>query len=265
MQIIADNLHVIRPDIAEAVKRLDPEPIEAWARRCLECGAQAIDINSGPLPKQPRKRFAFLVETVQAVCQLPLVLDTTNAQALDAGLAVRNGPSIINGFSMEPQKLDAILPLATKYDVDIIGYLLDPKSRIPTEPEQMMALAVELFNACTAAGVPTQHLIIDPVVAPLSWQNGAQHNQAVLTLIRSLPDLLGTPVRTIAGLSNLVSGPYGMGYKIALQNAYLPMLAAAGLDLILMNVLQTPVVQTARACTALLSDQILSWEQICGS
>jgi 5-methyltetrahydrofolate corrinoid/iron sulfur protein methyltransferase len=262
MQIVADNLHVVHPAIAEAVKRLDPEPIQAWVRRYLKVGAQAIDINSGPLPNQPRKRFAFLVETVQEICSLPLVLDTTNPKALDAGLAVRNGPSIINGFSMEPQKLDRILPLAAKYDADIIGYLLDPKSQVPTDPDEMMTLAVELFDACTAAGVPSQRLIIDPIVAPLSWQNGARHNQAVLSVIRSLPDLLGAPVRTIAGLSNLVSGPHSMDYKIALQNAYLPMLAAAGLDLVLMNVLQAPVVQTARACTALLSDQILSWKQI---
>jgi 5-methyltetrahydrofolate corrinoid/iron sulfur protein methyltransferase len=265
MQIVADNLHVIHPTIANAVKNLDPEPIQSWARRCLKAGAQAIDINSGPLPSQPKERFAFLVKTVQEICPLPLVLDTTNPEALDAGLAVRKGPSVINGFSMEQHKLDHILPLATKYDVDIIGYLLDSKSQVPTEPDEMMALAVELFDACTAAGVPPQRLIIDPIVAPLSWQNGVRHNQSVLSVIRSLPDLLGAPVRTIAGLSNLVSGPQSMDYKIALQNAFLPMLAAAGLDLVLMNVLHAPVVQTARACTALLGDKILSWEQIAGS
>jgi 5-methyltetrahydrofolate corrinoid/iron sulfur protein methyltransferase len=74
------------------------------------------------------------------MCPLPLVLDTTNPLALDAGLAVRDGPSIINGFSMEPHKLDRILPLAAKYDADIVGYLLDPKSQVPTEPDEMMAL-----------------------------------------------------------------------------------------------------------------------------
>ena len=264
MQIVADNLHVIHPVIAEAVMRMDPEPIQAWVLRCLKAGAQAIDINSGPLPRRPQKRFAFLVETVQAICPLPLVLDTTNPQALEAGLAVCNVPSIINGFSMEPQKLDRILPLAAKYDSDIIGYLIDSKSQVPTESDDMMALAVELLDACTAAGVPAQRLIIDPVVAPLSWQNGTRHNQAVLSVIRNLPDLLDAPVRTIAGLSNLVSGPHSMDYKVTLQNAYLPMLAAAGLDLVLMNVLHAPVVRTARACSALVSDNILSWEQIDG-
>jgi 5-methyltetrahydrofolate corrinoid/iron sulfur protein methyltransferase len=227
MQIVADNLHVIHPAIAEAVKRLDPEPIQQWVHRCLNAGAQAIDINSGPLSSQPQRRFAFLVETVQQTCSPPPVLDTTNPQALDAGLAVRNGPSIINGFSMEPQKLDRILPLATKYDADIIGYLLDPKSQVPTEPDEMMALAVELLDACTVAGVPSQRLIIDPIVAPLSWKNGARHNQAVLSVIHGLPDLLGAPVRTIAGLSNLVSGPHSTDYKIALQNEHGYMTAEA--------------------------------------
>jgi 5-methyltetrahydrofolate corrinoid/iron sulfur protein methyltransferase len=63
MQIIADNLHVIHPAIAEAVKRLDPAPIQQWVHRCLKAGAQAIDINSGPLPGKPQKRFAFLKDS----------------------------------------------------------------------------------------------------------------------------------------------------------------------------------------------------------
>ena len=264
MQIVADNLHVIHPTLAEAVKTMDPEPIQHWVRRCRQAGADAIDINSGPLTNRPRERFAFLVKTVQEVCSLPLVLDTTNPLALDAGLAVCSRPSIINGFSLEPHKLERILPLAEKYETDIIGYLIGPKSEVPVEPDEIMALAVELFDAYTAGGLNPDRLIIDPVVAPLSWQDGLKHNRALLTTIRSLPDLLGTPVRTIAGLSNLVSGPYDPAYKITLQQAFLPMLAAAGLDMVLINMFHAPVVQTARACTGLLGDTIFSWEQITG-
>lgn len=262
MHIVADNLHVINPVIADAVSRYENEPIQDLVRRCEQAGAQVIDINSGPLRREPQKHFSFLVEAVQAVTDLPLMLDTTNPEALDAGLRVCRRRSIINGFSLEPAKLARILPLAKQYDSDIIGYLLDPKSQVPIEEEEIMALAVALFEAYTGTGLDPGRLIIDPVVAPLSWDNGRRHNRAVLSLLRNLTDLLGAPVRTIAGLSNLATGAMPLNRKIALEQAYLPMLAAAGLDMVLLNVFHEPAVQTARTCAALLGDKIFTWAGI---
>lgn len=259
MQIVADNLHVIQPAIAQAVADLDPEPIEKMVQQCVKAGAQAIDINSGPLQKAPEKRFSFLVETVQAQTDLPLMLDTTNPRALEAGLQHCRPKAVINGFSMEPSKLDHILPLAKQYDTPIIGYLLDAHSRVPTEADDLMTLAVTLFETYASAGLDPEKLIIDPIVAPLSWDNGARHNRGVLSLIGNLSDLLGRPVRTIAGLSNLASGAMPKQRKIALEQAYLPMLAHAGLDMVLLNVFHEPTVETARVCDMLLKDKVVAW------
>lgn len=260
MIIVADNLHVINPKIASALADFDPEPIREMAVTCRNAGAQAMDINSGPLPKTPEKHFSFLVETVQKSCDLPLILDTTNPAALEAGLKVCRQPAVINGFSLEPSKIERILPLAARYDTDIIGYLLGPNSQVPIEAEEMMAMAVEIFDTFLKTGLPSQRLIIDPVIAPLSWDNGIQHNQAVLQVIRRLPDLLGTPVRTIAGVSNLASGAMPVSKKIELERAFLPMLAAAGLDMALLNVLHASTVQTIKTCGSLLDDRIFAWE-----
>lgn len=262
MQIAADNLHVINPAIADALAHCVPEPIYDLVRRCEQAGAQIIDINSGPLKREPQKHFTFLVEAVQAVTRLPLMLDTTNPEALEAGLRVCRQKPIINGFSLEPVKLERILPLAKQYDVDIIGFLLDSKSQVPIEKEEMMALAVALFEAYTTAGLDPDRLIIDPIIAPLAWDSGRRHNQSVLSLVQNLTDLLGTPVRTIAGLSNLASGAIPANRKIALEQAYLPMLAAAGLDIVLLNVFHGPTVQMSRTCDTLLGDKIFSWAEI---
>lgn len=262
MILVADNLHVVNPAIADAVTRMIPEPIEQMVRQCEQAGAQAIDVNSGPLSRQPEKRFAFFVETVQAVTRLPLLLDTTNAVALEAGLKTSRNPAIINGFSLEPSKIERILPLAEKYDTPIIGYLLDTKGRVAATADEMMALAVELFGQFAATGLPAERLIIDPVVAPMTWENGIAHNQNILALLPCLPDLLGTPVRTIAGISNLASGPVATEKKIALEQAFLPMLAAAGLEMALLNIDHAPTVQTARTCAALLGDAVFSWAAI---
>lgn len=259
MMIVADNLHVVNPEVAKAVAELNPDPIVHLVKRCQDAGAQAIDINSGPLPRSPEKRFCWLVETVQDVTTLPLVLDTTNPIALEAGLKVCRNRSIINGFSLEPAKLERILPLAVAYDADIIGYLLGPKSDVPVESDEMMAMAVDLFDAFSASGLPLERLIIDPVITPVSWDNGIRHNRAVLSLLRSLPDLLGGTVRTIAGISNLATGPIPVQRKIALENAYAPMLAAAGLDMALMNIYHEPTVRTLKLCDTLLGNGIMAW------
>ncbi len=260
MIIVADNLHVINPVVAEALAKMDPVPIRDLVVCCLEAGAQAIDINSGPLTKDPEKYFAFLVETVQAATSLPLLLDTTNPHALEAGLTVCRRPAIINGFSLEPAKLDKILPLAVQFDVDIIGYLLGPNSEVPIDEEEMMAMAVSLFESYSTTGLGPERLIIDPVIAPLTWENGIRHNQAVLSLVKNLPDLLGVPVRTIAGVSNLASGPAPMARKIEVEQAYLPMLASAGLDMALLNIFHEATVRTAATSSALLEGKIFTWE-----
>ena len=257
MIIVADNLNVVNPVVADAIARMDAAPLEDLVLRCRAAGAQAIDINSGPLSKDPAKRFSFLIETVQECTSLPLLLDTTNPVALEAGLHICRRPPIINGFSLEPKKLAHILPLAAAHDADIIGYLLGPNSQVPIEQEEIMALAVELFEVYTRTGRDPQRLIIDPVIAPLSWDNGIRHNRAVLKVIATLPDLLGVPVRTIAGISNLASGPFPRARKIELERTFLAMLAAAGLDMALLNIFHEPTVRSAELSDGLLGDRIL--------
>jgi len=259
MLIIADNLHIVRSDIARAVEQMDPAPIQRLVRHCIQAGAQAIDINPGPLSRQAETRMAFIVETVQAVTDLPLMLDTTNPAAMAAGLRACRNPAIINGFSLEPVKIEGMLPLAKQFDADIIGYLLHSDSRVPIEQDEMMGLAVDLFAVYTGAGLSPERLIVDPVITPLSWQDGVRHNQAVLALVRNLADLLGAPVRTIAGVSNLASGRIPVERKTALEQAFVPMLAAAGLDMALMNVQHGATVATINLCNGLLGQGVFAW------
>lgn len=259
MIIAADNLRVTQPPIAKAIEQMDPAPIAAMARRCVDAGADWIDINPGPLTRDPAGRMTFLVETVSAVTSLPLMLDTVNPAAMAAGLAAgRSNRIILNGFSLEPAKLAHILPLARQYGCEIVGYLLTPDSQVPVAEEECIAVAVELYSAFQTAGLANAQLIIDPVVAPLIWADGPRHNRHLLTLLRTLPDLLGFPVRTIAGLSNLTAGRMPGKIKQAMQRTYLPMLAVAGLNIILLDIDHPDTIQTARTCTQLLENDIIA-------
>ena len=259
MIIVADNLRITQPPIARAVEALDPAPIRQMAVACRDAGADAIDINSGPLSRNAEKKMTFLVETVQAAVNLPLVLDTTNPAAMAAGLAACRQPAIINGVSLEPEKLARILPLVGEHSADLICYLLRPDGHVPPDGDGRMESAVALFNECQAAGVEPERLIFDPIVAPLVWQDGNRQNMANLDVIRSLPDLLGYPVRSMAGLSNLTTGAPDTGTRIRYQSAFLPMLAAAGTTMMLMNALDPTLMGLARACRNITSEEIFSW------
>ncbi len=262
MLIVADNLRITNRPVQAALDRMDQEPIRDMVTRCVAAGAQAIDINSGPLSRNPEEKMTFLVEAVQSATTLPLILDTSNPKAMEAGLIACRNKAIINGFSPEPRKLSAILPLAKKYHTDIIGYLLYPNSQVPVGEEDCIQVAIELFDAFKKAGLENEQLIIDPVVAPVIWENGIHHNRSILSVIRLLPDILGFPVRTIAGISNLATGSLPPETKRKLECAFLPMLAAAGLSMALINVFHRETLQTARICHSFLNPGVFSWAEI---
>lgn len=265
MILVSDNLQITNQTIETAVNQLDPGPIQDLVKKCEAAGAQAIDINSGPLTKSPEKKMTFLVETVQSVSRLPLLLDTSNPAALEAGLiAARNSTNqpIINGFSLEPGKLENILPLSKKYQTKIIGYLLYPNSNVPIDEADCISVLLELYRKFQEAGLDNDQLIIDPVIAPVIWEDGIRHNLSVLSVMRNLPDLLGFNVETIAGISNLTTGKIPKDKKQLLEQSFLPVLAGSGLSLALLNVFHTQTMQIARACEALLTPGIFSWATI---
>ena len=259
---VADNLQITNPAIAKAVDKMDPEPIGELVKRCEKAGAEAIDINSGPLLKDPEKKICFLVETVQASTDLPLLIDTANPKALEAGLKTSRRPIIINGFSLEPAKLSRILPLAVEYESDIIGYLLNPKGQVPGDGPARLEAAIAIFSEIQKAGLPPDRLIIDPVLVPLSWENGNFQAKEILTVLLQLPELLGFPVKTIVGLSNLTTGRGQREKKRFFEKIYLPMLASAGLNMVLLDIFHQETVRVAQAIEMIISPQVFSWEAI---
>ena len=260
--LIADNLQITRADIGHALEEFNPLPIQQLVKRCEEAGAEAIDINSGPLTRNPHPKMTFLVQTVQDVTGLPLLIDTANPEAMAAALDVVDNPAIINGFSLEPRKVAEILPLAKQHDTDIIGYLLDADSQVPQDITGKLNIAVELFEAASKFGVRADQLIIDPIVPPLVWQQGHIKAMENLKVMQMLADLVGIPVRTIAGLSNLTTGQRHRFKKRLVEQAYVPMLAASGLDMLMLDVLHTHTLSIAKACRQLTSDRIFSWEML---
>ncbi len=263
MLLIADNLQLTLPDVARTLAARDADALQDRVAKLVAAGAEAIDINTGPLGRQAEDQMVFVFTAAAAATGRPLLIDTLNPSAiraaLEAGAANR---IIINGFSLEPARLEHILPLAVEFDVEIIGYLLDERSRVPVSVDEKLGLALELYQRASEAGLPPEKLIIDPIVAPLSWQDAAAHNRALLEVLQRLPEMLGFEVQTIASLSNLTTGHAPRRQKEKLEQAFIPMLAARGLSMLLVNMDHGRSVQMARICGWLLDGSVFSWHQV---
>ncbi|MFH2047382.1 MAG: dihydropteroate synthase [Pseudomonadota bacterium] len=262
MIIVADNIRITDQIIADAISQMNPVPIQKIVMECEKAGAQVIDVNSGPLSRTPEKQMVFLIDAIQEVSKLPLIVDTANPKAMEAGIRACKNKAIVNGFSLEPAKLDKILPLAKKYQTDIIGYLLYPNGHVPPDGDKRLEIAIELFEQFKKHGIDENRLIIDPIIAPLSWQSGKFQAKEILYVIKHLPEIFGFPVRTIAGLSNLTTGRGHKAQKLIMERTYLSMLASAGLSMIMMNVLHNDSIKTVRACNLLIDEKIFAWEEM---
>ena len=262
MLLIADNLQLTRPSMARAFADRDAAAVQDLISRWVAAGAEAIDINTGPLGREAEAQMRFGLQTAAAATDRPLLIDTLHPiairAALEAGVANR---IIINGFSLEPSRIAHILPLAVECDVEIIGYLLDARSQVPVSIEDKLGVALALYQQASDAGLRPEQLIIDPVVAPLSWQDAAVHNRALLEVLQRLPDMLGFTVPTIASLSNLTTGPAARRQKETLEQAFIPMLAAHGLTMLLVNMAHRRSVRMVRICRWLLDEGVFAWDQ----
>jgi cobalamin-dependent methionine synthase I len=212
-----------------------------------------LDLNPGYLSKRHEDRMAFLVEVVQEVTGLPFLLDSPNPRVLAQGLAVCRDKPILNAVTLEENKVQEILPLAVTHQTQVVLLLLDEKSHPPPSLEGKVGLAMELRERALAAGLTDQQLIFDPVLPNLRWPEAWPQTGAALRIVRYLASgaLLGNPVRTMVGLSNLRSGLRGF-YSVQLEITVLALLAGAGLSLALADILDQTLKDQAQLVTQIV-------------
>lgn len=227
MLIIGENIHIIAPKIKEAVANRDTAYIQKVALAQWNAGAQAIDLNIGPQKKAGVEIMEWIVDAVQeAIPDVVLSLDTTNAAAIEAGLKKCKNKPFINSTSAEEERLAAMAPLAAKYGANIIALTMT-KSGIPVSAEDRFNIAMEiLLPALTEAGVPVENIYFDPLV--LTVAGSQEYVPNAVEAVR-LMKLWEPPLNTVVGLSN-VSNQVSHENRSLINRTYLVMLMAAGLD-----------------------------------
>ncbi len=224
MFIIGERINGMFKDIAQAIKDEDPRAVQEWAKKQDISGARYLDINTGPAAKDPVKAMRWLVEVTQEASDLPLTLDSTNYDAIEAGLEVCKRPAMINSVPAEWDKMERVFSLAKKYNASVIGLAMNEQG-IPKDADSRVALAMELVAAADSYGIPMEDLYIDPLVLPCNV--GQDHGPEVMVTLRQIKLLADPSPRTVVGLSNISQGTKN---RELINRVFAVMCVANGLD-----------------------------------
>ncbi|MEW6181785.1 MAG: methyltetrahydrofolate cobalamin methyltransferase [Bacillota bacterium] len=252
MIIIGERINGMFKDVREGIMNRDPEPIKRHAVSQTQNGARYLDVNTGPTvasEDQPAV-MEWLVKIVNEASPLPCCLDSTNPDAIEAGLKVHRGKAMINSTTADQWKMDIYLPMAAKYGAAIIGLAMNEKG-VPKDANDRLALAMEIVANADAHGIPMEELYIDPLALPV---NVAQdHGPEVMETIRQVKLLASPPPRTVVGLSNCSQR---CPNRPLINRTFLVMCMACGLDAAIADAEDNDLVDAAATANILLNKEI---------
>ena len=202
MLCFGESLNVMMTKIKKAFKERDPKPIQEEALFQQEKGMDYIDINLGPAKKDGVELMPWVVETVQEVVDLPLLLDTSNIDAIEAGLKVCKQPPIINSIMCRPERYERMIPIAAEYNADFVALMWGPDG-LPRDENERAMLCVELLTVANEAGLPNEKIWVDGIVTPVNVQQ--EHAMSLIRFYEMLPDM-PPGAKSTCGLSNVPNG-----------------------------------------------------------
>jgi 5-methyltetrahydrofolate--homocysteine methyltransferase len=228
-QLQANDLSQIEIDVAEQVSG----------------GADVLDVNVGDPLADEVELMRQAVPLAQGLTDLPLCIDSSVIEALEAGLSVYQGKALVNSVTGEDERLQAILPIVARHGAAVIGLANDDE--IPMDPQRRLEVAQKIVSAAGDHGIPPEDVVIDPLAMPV----GAEPRAVTLFLetARLIRDNLG--VNMTCGASNT---SFGLPGRHALNAMFLAIAKSHGLTSAIMDARSPQVVEAVRAADFLLGD-----------
>lgn len=230
-QLRAGDLSAVEKDVADQVAS----------------GAMMLDVNMGAPLVDEAALLAAAVKLIQGLTDMPLCIDSSVVEALDAGLAAYEGKALVNSVTAEDERMELILPLVKKYGAAVIALPNDEKE-IPEEPERRFELTEYIVQTATSKyGIPIEDIVIDPLAMPI----GADSQMVVRTMetIELIADKIG--VNMTLGASNV---SFGMPDRHTLNSVFLPMAMGAGLTSAIMDARTPQIVTAVKAADLMLGN-----------
>ncbi|MEC9114439.1 MAG: dihydropteroate synthase [Actinomycetota bacterium] len=219
--------------LAEEMKNDDFSRVEADAIAQVSAGAHMLDVNAGiPLADEPAL-LAKAVRLVQSVTDVPLSIDSSIIEALEAGIDAYEGKPLINSVTGEQEVLERVLPLVAKSGAAVVAISND-ETGISEDPDVRFDVAKKIVSAANDFGIQTSDVVVDPLVMPIGAMGTA--GRQVFRLVRRLRDELG--VNTTCGASNV---SFGLPNRHIVTGTFLSMAIGAGMTSAIMNPLHAEV------------------------
>ena len=229
--------------LAEEMKLGDFSRVEADAIAQVAAGAHMLDVNAGiPLADEPAL-LARAITLVQGVVDVPLSIDSSIIDALEAGLAVYQGKPLVNSVTGEEEVMERVLPLVAKHGAAVVAISND-ETGISEDPDVRFEIAKRIVNRAADHGIPASDIVVDPLVMPIGAMGTA--GQQVFRLVRRLRDELS--VNTTCGASNV---SFGLPSRNHITGTFLAMAIGAGMTSAIMNPLHPEVKQMVMAADVL--------------
>ncbi len=238
----------------EQLRAGDLSAIERDVKAQVEGGADVLDINMGVPLTDEADLLARAIQLVQTLTDLPICIDSSVVEALEAGLSVYQGRALVNSITAEDDRMAAILPLVKKYDAAIIA-LPNDHDEIPMEADKRLDLTAKIIRVATEEyGIAAADIVIDPLAMPI----GADTSNSLVTMevMRRIRDEHG--VNMTCGASNV---SFGMPDRHTLGAAWLPMAMASGLTSAIMDARTPQIVDSVKAADVFLNhdDWGMAW------
>jgi 5-methyltetrahydrofolate--homocysteine methyltransferase len=230
----------------EQLRAGDLSAIERDVKAQVEGGADVLDVNMGvPLTDEP-ELLAKAITMVQSLTDLPICIDSSVVEALEAGLSVYQGRALVNSVTAEDERLAAILPLVKRHDAAIIA-LPNDHDEIPMEADKRLVLTEKIVRVATEEyGIDAADIVIDPLAMPI----GADTTTSLVTMetMRRIRDGFG--VNMTCGASNV---SFGMPDRHTLNSVWLPMAMTSGLTSAIMDARTPQIVDAVKAADVFLN------------
>ncbi|AGB41257.1 Homocysteine S-methyltransferase/B12 binding domain/Pterin binding enzyme [Halobacteroides halobius DSM 5150] len=230
--VISDNLPTriigerINPTGREELShQLADEKMELVAKEAsnqVQAGADILDVNVGVPQIDQAQAMKLALNTVHNVVDIPVSIDTTNQEVLEAGLQTIVGKPLINSVTGEEESLNTVLPLAKKYGAAVLGLTLD-EDGIPATAQGRLKVAKKILNRAQQLGIKRENVLIDTLTLAAS----AEQDKVLETIkaIELIKEELG--LATVLGVSNI---SYGLPAREEVNTAFLAMAIQAGLN-----------------------------------
>ncbi|MDH4322104.1 MAG: dihydropteroate synthase [Desulfobulbaceae bacterium] len=229
---IAESINIMGNRSGNAMKSRTAGPVQEMAKEESAAGAAYLDLNIGPARKDGTELMPWVVQTVEAVTDTPLCLDTTNTDAMAAGFKVvkNKTAAIMNSISAQPERMEKLIPVAAEAGCNVVALLWGPDG-MPRDSNERAAMAVDLMMALSEAGIPNEKMLFDPIATPITL--GTDQINSGFEFLAMLQDIAPGAGSTI-GLSNVSNG-VAEHLRKHLDRTYLIMLMYYGLSTAIVN------------------------------